>query len=177
MRIKPAGRLVEHQHLWIAKQRLRDGDALAKAARQLSGRQIHDAAQIETVRGRIDRACLHGSAQSLDARHEMQELGDPHVVVERRIFGHVADGLAHRERFGDDVMAGDLDAAKGRRQVTGQDAEDRALAGTVRAEEPDHLAGLDGERHVGDGASRPVPFGHMLRRDDRDHDTTRTTYT
>ena len=111
MRIEPAGRLVEHQHLRIAEERGRDRHTLAKAARQLAGRQAHDARKIEPLGGRFHRLLLGGAAHSLDARHEMQELGHVHMVVERRIFRHVADGLAHGERIRHHVVAGDLDPA------------------------------------------------------------------
>ena len=105
--------------------------------------------------------------QSLEIGHEVKKLADPHVIVERRVFRHIADQAANRERVGHDVMAGDLDTAGGRHEITGQHAEYRALARAIGPKQADDLALFDRKGHVGDGAARPVPFGDMLRQHKR----------
>ncbi len=90
MRIEPAGRFVQHQNFGIAQQSLRDRDALAEAAGQLARQQLHHRRQIEPLRSRVHGAFRRSAAQPFDAGHEAQKFGHRHVVVQRRILGHVA---------------------------------------------------------------------------------------
>ena len=167
VRIEPAGRLVQHQHLRSSQQRLRDRDALTEATGELAGQQHHDAGEIQPLGCGVHRGLCRSPSQSLEIGHEVKKLADPHVIVERRVFRHIADHAANRERIGYDIMAGDLDTAGGRHQITSQHAEDRALARAVGPEQADDLAPFDGKGDVGDGAARPVPFGDMLRQHKR----------
>ena len=169
MRVEPAGWLIEHQDFRVAEQRLRDRHALAKPAGQLSARHRHDALEIEPFGRRRDRAIRRFPAQSLDARHEVQKLGDAHVVVERCVLGHITDFAAQSDRVGHHVVAGNFHAPGARREIAGENAEDRALARAVGPEQADDLARFYGEGNVGNGTARPVPFAHMLGPHDRGH--------
>ena len=50
-----------------------------------------------------------------------------------------------------DVGAGDADRARGGAEGAGEEVEERGLAGAVRADQADHLAGGQRDRHAGDG--------------------------
>jgi dihydroorotase len=83
---------------------------------------------------------------ALDLRHEPQELADPHAVVERRIFRHVANERPSGERIFADLDAADAHSSRRGRQIAGEDAQDRALARSVRPEKADNLAFIDRKR-------------------------------
>jgi hypothetical protein len=58
-------------------------------------------------------------------------------------------------------VAGDHGAARRGRVVAGQHADRGGLAGTVRAEEADHLAASDFERDAVDGQERAVALREL----------------
>ena len=64
---------------------------------------------------------------------------------------HVADAPLHRRRVGHRVDAADRGAAGARHQQAGEEAQERRLAGAVRPDQPEQLAGLHLE---GDPAQR-----------------------
>ena len=169
MRVEAAGRFVQHQDLGVAQQCLRDRDALAKPAGQLARQQRHHRCQIEPCCGRIHRRSCRSAAQTLDAGHEVEKLADPHVVVERRVLGHVTYRAADGERVAHHVMAGYFDAPGSRHKIAGEHAKNRALARTIRSEQADNLALLDGKGNVRDGAPRPVPLGYLLSQHNGSH--------
>jgi hypothetical protein len=90
-RVEAVGGLVQDQEAGLVEQRLGDRDPLAIAARQLADLEPPDGPEPEALDHALDRGAGGAPAQPLDARHERQELGDPHVVVERHVLGHVAD--------------------------------------------------------------------------------------
>src|SRR6185437_13862581 len=81
--------------------------------------------------------------------------------------GHVTDLATERQAVARDVMAGDFGAARGRREIAREDAEDGALARAIGAEQAYHFAFADGEGDVADRKTRPVPFHQVLRTNDR----------
>ena len=76
--------------------------------------------------------------------------GDEAVVL-----GHIADGPADERPFGADVVAEDPPLALGRGQEPEQDAEERALSGAVRPQEPDGPA-FELQAHAVEGGDLPV---------------------
>jgi hypothetical protein len=83
---------------------------------------------------------------------EIEQLADREVVVEVRLLGQEAHALAggparHRR-------AEDLGLAAGDRAQPHQAADRRGLAGAVGAEEAEHLAAGDGERHARSASTR-----------------------
>ena len=91
---------------------------------------------------------------------------DRHVLVQAAVFGQVAEvarvgpgGLAVAQAVGDGAAVGPEDAE--------QHADEAGLAGPVRPEQGEHLAGLDGERHAVDGLHRGVALRHVLDGQDR----------
>src|SRR4029077_7091359 len=74
----------------------------------------------------------------------------------------VADAAPNLERFREDVEAGDARRAGRGADVAGENAHGRRFAGSVRAQEPQYLAGWDRERHVLDGRPLAVVLGEAL---------------
>ena len=73
---------------------------------------------------------------------------------------------AHVERFGHDVETRHAGDAAGRRQIAGQDAHGRRLAGAVQAEEADDFTFINSEGDMVDGQYRPEILGEVI---DLDH--------
>src|SRR5581483_1270175 len=65
--------------------------------------------------------------------------------------------------------ARDREPAVARRQDRRQHANRRRLAGAVRAEHAEHLAGVDADREVGEGEQLAVALPDALRDHDRAH--------
>ena len=68
--------------------------------------------------------------------------------------GQIADLAPDPDRVMSDVAAQDGGAAGGRMQETEQQADRRGLAGSVRPEEPEDLACVDGDVEIGQGGRR-----------------------
>jgi hypothetical protein len=94
-------------------------------------------------------------------------LGRTHLRVERRRFGHVADGLTSLERIAHDVVPCDHHRPFRRPEEAGQDAERRALSRAVGAEKADHVSLADLERHVVHCDARAIPLDQVR---DGDHE-------
>jgi len=90
------------------------------------------------------------------------------VRVEVRLFGHVADLPAVVDQIGRDVDPLKKDCAAARFDESGQHADRRGLAGSVRSQVAEHLSGGDRERDVGhrpDGAE-PLRQGLCVKHRD-----------
>ena len=99
-----------------------------------------------------------GAAIAADMGDEVEELGGGHVGIGRRAFGQIADLPLRRERPGQDVVAAHDRGAGGRREEAGDHLHRRRLAGAVRPEKTQHLAGRHRERHVVDRDERAEFF-------------------
>ena len=86
-----------------------------------------------------------------------------HVAVKRALLRHVAD---LRPRTGR-LAAADRDGARRRREQAEQDADERRLAGAVRAEHRHELARVQVEAEVVPQEPRPEPERERARLDDR----------
>ena len=60
-----------------------------------------------------------------------------------------------------------LRTACGRANQSEQQADRRRVAGTAGAQEPEHLAGRDGQTQILDGHNRTEPFGQTVEADGR----------
>jgi hypothetical protein len=99
------------------------------------------------------------------SRREPQRPPDRLLRPRRNAVGHVEEGprpLAQAQRF-----AVHVDGALVGRQHAGQAFEQRRLAGAVRTDQAENLAGADRERHAGERGDTPVPLGQVR---DVDHD-------
>ncbi len=127
VRIEAVGGLVQDEQVRIAQQGLRDGDALAVAARELSDEATPHAAERQTFDRRVHRRCRGPARESFQPGHECQEFLGAHPVVERDILGHIAHPGPRLERIVDNVEPDDAGGSSGGAQVTGEDPQDRGL--------------------------------------------------
>ena len=141
-RVEALRRLVEDRQLGIVLQRLDDADLLAHAARvvadeplQRRTRQLQPVAQLAAPHRRTAGQLAEIVEQPL-ARER---------VVERDAAGQVADPATDRHAVAHDVEAEHAAAARGRMEKPEQEADRRALPGSVRTEEAEHLALTDDE--------------------------------
>ena len=96
---------------------------------------------------------------------EVEELPDLHAVVDAEVVGHVADAFADADRVARDAVAVDDAFAGGGAEQRGQEANGRALAGAVGADEAEHLAGADLEVQIRDGHEVAVDLGEVAKFD------------
>jgi hypothetical protein len=97
-----------------------------------------------------------------------------HVVLDRKpavrldaleSAAQPATGSARR-RPPRDLAAVELDPSGVRHADARDDIEQCRLASAVRADEPAHVAGVDGEVHVGEGGDAPEVHAHVFERQD-----------
>jgi hypothetical protein len=161
-RIEPAGGLVEHQQLGIVERGLDKADLLAVAARELAERPVH--VRLEALR-ELGPASEIAHAASLGQERQQLLAGQSRVIAE--VAREVPQPRADRAAVPAAVEPEDLRrAARGMQEVE-QRAHRRRLAGTVRPQETEHLAGFDPHRDVLDAAGAAVLLGQLLRLDDR----------
>ncbi len=168
-RVEPVGGLIEHQDLRTVQDRLRDGHALAVAARELGDQQLAHRTQDQAIARGIDRVAECGSVETAQPAHEGEKFGDTHLRVERNVLRHIAHAPARLQAVCDHVEAADAGAPRGGLQVARQDAQDRALARAVRAEQPDHLARPHVERDGIDREAGSVALRERLSDHNRGH--------
>ena len=102
-----------------------------------------------------------GAGDLVGDGEEVEELPDLHAVVDAEVVGHEADDLADGHRVVDDRVAGDAPLARGRAEQGGEEADRRALAGAVGADEAEDLALADREVQVVDGHEFAVALGEV----------------
>ena len=135
---------------WIVTLRLR-------ASSLTASQQLADLAAHPGDVADLALAPIEGHSSQLGDEREI--LVHQHVLVERRVFGQVADPPAHRERILGHRMAGDLRLARGGRHEAREDLHGGGLAGAVRTEKAQDLARAHVEGDVVDGAVHAVVFG------------------
>ena len=141
--------LVEEQYLRLGRECASEPHPLALAARELRRIAVAEALQLDEVQ------------ELVDALPDLGLRSFPHLEPERDVVphGHVLEGrvvledesdvaLLRRERGG--VLLGQQDLARVGRLQPGDDAQERGLAGSARAEERGQRAALDLERDVVD---------------------------
>ena len=84
---------------------------------------------------------------------------DAHFAVQRNALRQVADAFTDFQRVFHHIEAVHFGDAAGGRQIGGEDAHDRGLAGAVVAEESDDLVLFDLEADVADGQDVAKVFG------------------
>ena len=95
-----------------------------------------------------------------------EELARGQPLVEPQVAGQVADPAAHARGRAARVDAEQLDPPARRPDQVEQQPDRRRLAGAVRPEEAEHLAGLDLEVEVDDAALAAVQLGQSFGADD-----------
>jgi hypothetical protein len=93
-----------------------------------------------------------GAGESVEDGLEAQQFGARHQRVDGGVLQRDTDVAPNGVGLVDDVVSGDRRRARRRPQQRGEHPDGGALAGAVRAEEAEDLAGLDGEIDAVDGS-------------------------
>ena len=162
LRIESGGRLVEDQELGFVDERLREAHPLAIAAAELPDDVLPGLPE----RAALDRAG-HGRPDpafrdSPEARRELEEGGDLHFRVERRVFRQVSDPPPDLEGRLRDVQATDQHPPLARRHEAGDDPHGGGLPGAVRPQEAEDLALRDAEAEVRYRERLPIALGDAV---------------
>ena len=157
--VQPGGRLVEEEDRRVRHQRGGQVQPPAHAARVGLQHAITGAGQAEFLEQLVGPARRHLAAQVGEARHHVDVLPAREVLVHGGVLAGEPDDAAHRVGLGDHVVAEHRGAPGVGAEDGGEDAHDRGLARPVRAEQPEHGAGLHLE---GD----PVERAHVAAGED-----------
>ena len=149
--VERARRFIEDEDARVGGESARDGDALALAAGEIGAPLLdHGVIALRQLGDEFMRARQLRHADHLAARH--RRIGERDVVmdgaVEQKVFlEHHADLAAQPGGIGlRDVDAVDQDLAALRLIKTLDELRQSRLAGARRADDANHLAGLDRER-------------------------------
>jgi len=99
---------------------------------------------------------------ALEAAHESEKFDYRHMGVERDVFRYIADVPSRLQTLFHDVEAGNAGAPGGRVEVSGEHAQDGALARTVRSEQAEYLAGADFVRWYLQNHPGAMPFAAAM---------------
>ena len=160
-RIEPGGRLVEEDDRRIVEQRARERDALAEALREAAAGIVGPAGEVDR-RQRLPDPRLR-LCELVQSGEELEVLGDGETQVEAGVLGHHRDSLADLDAVRRvERQPRDTGRARGGGDQGGEHAHGRRLAGAVRAEEAEHLAGADAEGDVVDREPLTEPLRQVL---------------
>src|SRR2546425_6474465 len=156
LRIESGRRLVEEENLGSVDEGGRDGKTLSLTPRErllLLPRALLEVDRAQE-RERVDVESVAGS-------EELDGLPRGEVVRERAPLQLHPDPPLDAGRIGENVDAGDRGRAGIGAPQALEDLDRRRLAGAVRAEEPEHLAGLDVEADTADGLDLAVALSKV----------------
>lgn len=126
-----------------------------------------DAVQPDEGEEVVDPPFPLGLAEPVEPRRVVEVLFCGAVGVEPDVFGHVANLLLHLDWVGGDLGPVDGARARGRLDEPDEHQDGGALAGAVRAEQPEDLAGGDLEAEVVHGSDAVVDLGQVVAADHR----------
>src|SRR5207344_1350651 len=121
------------------------------------------------------RELVAASVRSPQVREETEQLAAGHPLVQPEVARQVAEPLANAHAVASRVEPEDAEPAVRRADQVEQQADRRRLAGAVRPQEAEDLAGLDREVDVDDPPVRSVALGQLLCADDLGHAASITT--
>src|SRR5687768_12153426 len=130
-RIESVRRLVENQHLLIAKQRLGEPQALQIALGERLELLVAVLPDSERIDNRLDALARDGDRQAREHRETLEGPLERPLRIERDELRQIADAVQLDIRARGAV--GDRDAARRGRQVAQQQRDERALPGPVRS--------------------------------------------
>ena len=152
---------------WI--EPARDLQPALHAARERP-RQIPAAlVEVDEAQRLVDARRALGARHAVGDRVQHQVLLGGQPIVQRRVLEDDADAPAHLVRRRRDVQPRQPRASRRRLQQRAEDLDGRRLAGAVRPEEPEDLAGADGEPDPAHRLHLTVRLGEILDLDDRGH--------
>ncbi len=151
--VERAGRLVRQDHIGAVDQRAGDGDTLLLAAGKLPRRMRESTGHAETIeQARRPVATLSGRQAGVNRRHlhvsDRGELAEQMIALENEAemlapqFRQLIDG----QHAG--IAAGDTVMPRRRPVEAAEDVHQRRLARAGRADDRDHLAGIDADIDV-----------------------------
>src|ERR1051325_4760972 len=161
-RVDARGRLVEEDDARAVHERGGEREALLPSAGERAGEAVAVRADVREVDRPLDALAALGAFQPVDGAEELEVLEHGEVAVERERLRDVADVAAHLLAFLFDVEAVDAGVAGGGDEEAAEDADERRLAGAVRAEEAEDLAARDLQRDVVEGADGAEVLGDVL---------------
>ena len=144
-RVEAEGRLVEEEDRRAVEDPAREVERAPHAARERPDAHLAPVLEPEQVERLVDPDLALLAGQAVEAGAEAQVLVGGQVEVEGGLLEDDADLPANPERIGLDVEPRDLDASPGGLEQRRQHADRRRLAGPVRAQEAEELAGADVE--------------------------------
>ena len=160
LRVERAEGLVEQQHLGLNGQGAGEGHALALAARELRGVALAEVGQADQLEQLVDTGFDLGLGTVADLEPEGHVAPHGEVTEGRVVLEAEPDAAAARRRVRQ-ILTLNADDAAVRRVEAGDDAQQRRLATTARAEEGRQRPCGHLERHVvqGDGVAEPLGDG------------------
>ena len=145
LRVEPCGRLVQEEHVRPVHQGPRDQQPLGLPAGQVGGHRLAPVREAEYLEQLLGPALGLAQAQAEEPATELQVLGHGQLHVERVVLGHHADPALHADRVGDHVHARHPCLTARRQDQRGEHADGGGLARAVRSQQPEELAGADGQ--------------------------------
>src|SRR5579862_2956794 len=164
-RVEARQRLVENQELRIVRQRLRHLDALAHAFAVGPDLLAGGVEQVDGFQGAPGAERRLPLLQSVQPHQRGNPLETGHALVERVLLGTEADAEIERG-IAPDPLAEHRDVALAGLELTGDDFEERRLAGAVWPEQPGD-AGWHGDGHVVESDHLAIPFREVGGSDNR----------
>ena len=134
-RVEAGGRLVEEQHARLADQAGAEVEPAAHAAGVAADETVGRVAEAEPLQ-RVGRTAARlGPAETVQQPDDLEVLAARELVVDGRELAGQPDQLTHLLGVADDVVPVHERGAGVGLQQRREDADERRLAGTVRAEE------------------------------------------
>ena len=161
-RVKPHGRFVEEIDARFVQQRRAQRDLLLHAVREALEQLAGGGCELEEIQQFSDALALSLRVHSVDIADEVEKLHRRQLTVEVRLVGDVPEHPFRGFRPGHDVKAAEDRSPCGRSQQPGQHSYRSGLAGTVRSEKSENLAGFYTERYLVDRNGCPESFGQRL---------------
>ncbi len=150
--VQTDGRLVQVQHLRIVQQGCRQIATHALAERELPHRCIQELVQPEQLAKEPEIGPVASLRNAVDVAEQIERIPQRQVPPQLGALAeHDADPLRYSRATAMRGEAEYLRPTGARDQDAGQHLDGRRLAGAIRSKTGDHLAGLNGERHAGDG--------------------------
>src|SRR2546428_3887364 len=139
-------RLVEEEELGIVHERLGEGHPLLQPGRQIAVRDPAVRAELAQLDQPVDAPAKRRAAQPVQPPVEREDLGDAQAPEKGRPAARHVEPAPQRAGLTDDVVAQHHDGAAVGCQQRGEDREQRRLARSVGAEDPDDRAALHRQR-------------------------------
>ena len=168
--VEAIGGLVHDEHGWVVQDRLCEAHAPLEALGQGIDPLAEHCLQSGARDRRVDGLGRGLAFQTANAGDETEELQRRHVGIGWGTLGQVADGGLGLELLLDDVVAANGYAAFRGGEEAGDHLHRGGLAGTIGAQEAQHLALADKQRDAAHGCEVPEPPDQVF---DNDHGNAR----